>query len=75
MLHVIEYRQYAEQCRGMAKAVRNKARRTQLLQLAMQWDAIARNREKLLAADNLAAQRLRPDTDDLPKVRQLGSRS
>jgi hypothetical protein len=64
MLHVFEYRQYAEQCRAMARAARNRARRTQLLQLAMQWEIIARQREKLLAAKRPVVAVVRVDTSD-----------
>jgi hypothetical protein len=65
MLQIFEYRHYAEQCRAMARAARNRARRRQFLQLAMQWETIARQREKLLAARRAATVAVRLDTDDI----------
>ncbi len=62
MMHVMEYRRHAEQCRTMAKSARNGLRRAQFLQLARQWDNIADEREKLLELEKKVAQPLTPDT-------------
>ncbi len=45
MMHVSECREFAKECRAMAKAVRNRAQKAQLLRLAEQWDALARARQ------------------------------
>ena len=48
MMHFRECREFAEQCRMMAKSARNKVQRSQFLRLADQWEAIARTRRKFL---------------------------
>ena len=47
-MHLRECREFAEQCRMMAKSARNKMQRAQFLRLAAQWDAIARTNRKFL---------------------------
>ena len=61
MMHVMEYRQHAEQCRAMAMSARNRVRRAQFLQLAKQWDGIAGEREKLLELGKKIGQPLTSD--------------
>lgn len=48
MMHLRECREFAEQCRIMAKSARNKVQKAQFLRLAAQWDAIARTNRKFL---------------------------
>jgi hypothetical protein len=48
MMHLRECREFAEQCRMMAKSARDKLQRAQFLRLAAQWDAIARTSRKFL---------------------------
>lgn len=62
MMHVMEYRRHAEQCRAMARSARNRVRRAQFLQLAKQWDGIAEEREKLLELEKKIGQPLTSDT-------------
>ncbi len=63
MMHVMEYRRHAEQCRTMARSARNRVRRAQFLELAKQWEDIADEREKLLELEKKIGQPLMPDTD------------
>ena len=42
-----EYRQHAEECRILAKQVPDGAQRTQLLEMAKTWDALAEDRDRL----------------------------
>ena len=74
MNHVIEYRQYAEQCRAMASSARNRLRRTQFLVLANQWEAIARHREKLLAAERRARRPVSAAAEDSAAFAQQASK-
>ena len=62
MMHVMEYRHHAEQCRAMASSARNRVRRAQFLQLAKQWDGIAEEREKLLELEKKIRRPLMSDT-------------
>jgi hypothetical protein len=62
MMHVMEYRQHAEQCRAMAKTARNRIRRAQFLELAKQWEDIADEREKLLELERKVGKPLTSDT-------------
>lgn len=47
-MQVRECREFAEQCRMMAKSARNKMQRSQFLRLADQWEAIAATQRKFL---------------------------
>ena len=62
MMHVMEYRRHAEQCRAMANATRNRMRRAQFLELARQWEDIADEREKLLELEKKIGRPLTSDT-------------
>lgn len=48
MMHLREYREFAEQCRMMAKSARNVLQKSQFLRLADQWEAIAKTQRKFL---------------------------
>jgi hypothetical protein len=41
-----EYRQLAEECRGLARSAQNEEHRAQLLKMAEGWDDFARERER-----------------------------
>ncbi len=47
MVRVSECRDCAEQCRAMAKTARNEAQKELFLQLANEWEACAKARQKL----------------------------
>ncbi len=59
MLHLRDYREFAEQCRMMAKSGRNALQKSQFLRLADQWEAIARTHRKFL--------KLKRTTKETPK--------
>ena len=46
-----EYRQHANECRNLAKQVRDAAQRKQLLEMAKTWDALAVDRDRLAQSD------------------------
>lgn len=48
MMYLREYREFAEQCRMMAKSARNAVQKSQFLRLADQWEAIAKTHRKFL---------------------------
>ena len=44
-----EYRQHARECRALASNMESAEQREQLLQMADHWEALARDREALIA--------------------------
>jgi hypothetical protein len=44
-----EYRQHARECRALAASMQSDDQRGQLLQMAGHWEALARDREALIA--------------------------
>ena len=44
-----EYRQHARECRALAATMESDDQRGQLLQMADHWEALARDRETLIA--------------------------
>jgi hypothetical protein len=50
MKTVEEYRQHAEECRELARRAQSPDERKAILAIAMSWDKLARDRERLLSA-------------------------
>jgi len=46
MMHASECRAFAEKCRAMAKAARDESQKTELIQLADQWERIANTSQR-----------------------------
>lgn len=42
-----EYRQHAEECRAMARTMKEGTQREQLLDMARNWDQMAKDRDRL----------------------------
>ena len=49
-----EYRQHAQECRGLARASQTDEQRQQLLKLAETWEALAIERERMLREQRMA---------------------
>lgn len=58
MITVSVCHEYAEQCRAMAKAVRDKTQRALFLGLADQWDILAKSSPKFLQHKRKIEQRM-----------------
>jgi hypothetical protein len=64
MKTVQEYREYAQECRKLAKAVTESVVREQLLRMAETWERLAEDREATLRLDYAeASARLATDSD------------
>jgi len=44
-----EYRQHAQECRGLARTTQTDDHRAQLLKMAETWEALATERERIVA--------------------------
>ena len=45
-----EYRQHAQECRALARTTQTDDHRTQLVKMAETWEALAAERERMVAA-------------------------
>jgi len=49
MVEVMQYKKYADECRGWAATTKNPKHKEQLLKMAAAWETIARPQESALA--------------------------
>jgi hypothetical protein len=49
MDEVAQYRDYADKCRGLAATANNPEHKTQLLEMAVAWETVARQQNSGLA--------------------------
>jgi hypothetical protein len=54
MRKISEYRQHADECRGLAALMPSGEQRDQLLEMAETWDRLARERERSLSQSEIS---------------------